>query len=145
MTPPATSVWKIGIPTNGRWECSVGMLHCTSSVCRNASPYHSFSGEIKSCSVKMIHSGERLGGSHLWRDTWVVDATSSIFYTWVAQFQTFPYHFPHQDVEVFRILPEPYGDMIQCDECEEWSHMNCVGLSTPFKNRENWFCFVWIK
>ena len=29
---------------------------------------------------------------------------------------------------------------VQCDKCEEWFHMNCVGLSTPPLNCENWFC-----
>ena len=33
-------------------------------------------------------------------------------------------HFPYQEVEVFCncLMPEMYGDMIQCDECEERFH-----------------------
>jgi len=32
-------------------------------------------------------------------------------------------HFPYQEVKVFCncLRPKTYGDMIQCDECEEWS------------------------
>jgi len=32
-------------------------------------------------------------------------------------------HFPYQEVEVFCncLMPETYGDMIQCNKCEEWS------------------------
>jgi len=32
-------------------------------------------------------------------------------------------HFPYQEVEVFCncLVPEMYGDMIQCNECQEWS------------------------
>ena len=25
-------------------------------------------------------------------------------------------------------MPEVYDDMVQCDECEEWFHLSCVGL-----------------
>ena len=144
MTPPVTSVGKIGIPAKGQpyQECSVGMLHCTRSVRRNASPYQkSFSGEIKSCGVNMIQwTKDWRRGLHqvlkclMTIGTWVFDATSSTSYTWEASTVS-DNHFPYQEVEL-------YGDMIQCDECEEWSHMNCVGLSTLPKNSKNCSCSV---
>ena len=53
-------------------------------------------------------------------------------------------HFPYQEIEVFCNcqMPETYGDMIQCDKCEEWYHMKCVGLLIPPTNTENWYCSV---
>ena len=51
-------------------------------------------------------------------------------------------HFPYLDITVFCtcLMPETYDDMIQCENCEEWYHMNCVGLSAPPKVSENWYC-----
>ena len=51
-------------------------------------------------------------------------------------------HFPYLDITVFCtcLMPETYDDMIQCENCEEWYHMNCVGLSAPPKDNENWYC-----
>ena len=51
-------------------------------------------------------------------------------------------HFPYLDITVFCtcLMPETYDDMIQCENCEEWYHMNCVGLSAPPKDSENWYC-----
>jgi len=50
-------------------------------------------------------------------------------------------HFPYLEVEVFCNcqMPGTYGDMVQCHECEQWFHMNCVGLCTP--PDDNWFLF----
>ena len=36
------------------------------------------------------------------------------------------------------LMSETHGDVVQCDECEQWVHMNCVGLSTP--PNDNWLC-----
>ena len=41
---------------------------------------------------------------------------------------------------VANFLPETYDDMIQCENCEQWYYMNCVGLSAPPKDSENWYC-----
>ena len=32
-----------------------------------------------------------------------------------------------------------YGDMVQCDECEKWFHLKCVGLE-ELTTEENWSC-----
>lgn len=41
-------------------------------------------------------------------------------------------HFPYREVKVYCScqMPEAYGDMIQCDKCEHWYHIQCVGLSS---------------
>ena len=51
-------------------------------------------------------------------------------------------HFPYQEVEVFCscLMPESYGDMIQCDKCEQWYHIRCVGLSSIPRDTELWNC-----
>ena len=51
-------------------------------------------------------------------------------------------HFPYREVEVFCScqMPDSYGDMIQCDTCEHWYHICCVGLSSIPKDTELWNC-----
>ena len=34
-------------------------------------------------------------------------------------------------------MPDTYGDMVACDECETWYHLKCVG--NPSKDK-NWSC-----
>ena len=49
--------------------------------------------------------------------------------------------FPYIEIELYCEcnMPEVYDDMIQCDECEEWFHLSCVGLQTPPAESE-WYC-----
>ena len=51
-------------------------------------------------------------------------------------------HFPYREVEVFCscLMPESYGDMIQCDKCEQWYHIRCIGLSSIPRDTELWNC-----
>jgi len=39
-------------------------------------------------------------------------------------------YFPGREIELFCScqMPETYDDMIQCDTCEDWYHLKCVGL-----------------
>ena len=37
-------------------------------------------------------------------------------------------------------MPETYGDMIACDKCGDWYHMDCVGLERPPPKQEQWNC-----
>ena len=48
--------------------------------------------------------------------------------------------FPYQEIEVFCTceMPECLDNMIQCDGCEEWYHMACVGLKTPPPDTDSW-------
>ena len=48
----------------------------------------------------------------------------------------------HQDIEEFCNceMPECLDNMIQCDGCEEWFHMSCVGLEIPPPETEPWHC-----
>ena len=50
--------------------------------------------------------------------------------------------FPYQEIEVFCTceMPECLDNMIQCDGCEEWYHMACVGLKTPPPDTDSWHC-----
>ena len=51
-------------------------------------------------------------------------------------------HFPYREVEVFCScqMPESYGDMIQCDNCEKWYHIHCIGLASTPGDTELWNC-----
>lgn len=48
--------------------------------------------------------------------------------------------FPAESVNIFCHckMPEEYGDMIQCDDCNEWYHLKCVGINTSVAG--NWTC-----
>ena len=50
--------------------------------------------------------------------------------------------FSYREVQVFCIclMPESYGDMIQCSKCEHWYHIRCVGLSSIPRDTEVWNC-----
>ena len=39
-------------------------------------------------------------------------------------------YFPGREIELFCScqMPETYDDMIECDTCEDWYHLKCVGL-----------------
>ena len=51
-------------------------------------------------------------------------------------------HFPHQEIELYCscLMPETYGDMVQCDKCELWYHIRCVGLASLPVDTEFWNC-----
>ena len=51
-------------------------------------------------------------------------------------------YFPYREIEVFCscLMPESYGDMIQCDKYEHWYHIRCVGLSSIPRDTELWNC-----
>ena len=51
-------------------------------------------------------------------------------------------HFPYREIELFCtcLMPDTYGDMVQCDKCKLWYHINCVGLLTLPGNTEQWNC-----
>ncbi len=55
----------------------------------------------------------------------------------------YPQTLPAHSIEVFCDceLPETFDNMVQCDKCEMWFHLTCVGLntSTPISQTE-WFC-----
>lgn len=36
-------------------------------------------------------------------------------------------------------LPEVYDNMIQCDGCDNWFHLRCVGVKSPTLT-EKWYC-----
>lgn len=38
------------------------------------------------------------------------------------------------------LLPDNYGDMIGCDNCDKWYHKICVGLTDAFNDTEPWSC-----
>ncbi len=47
-------------------------------------------------------------------------------------------YFPYFQLEVYCHckMPETYGDMVECEECEEWYHIRCVNANTMAK----WLC-----
>ena len=49
-------------------------------------------------------------------------------------------YFPMQEIELYCtcLMPETYGDMVQCDACEKWYHLRCVGLLEP--PQVDWIC-----
>ena len=51
-------------------------------------------------------------------------------------------HFPYREIELFCscLMPETYGDMVQCDSCEQLYHVGCVGLSSLPSDTELWNC-----
>ena len=51
-------------------------------------------------------------------------------------------YFPFREIELFCScqMPETYGDMIECDKCGDWYHMDCVGLKSPPPEQEQWNC-----
>ena len=53
-------------------------------------------------------------------------------------------HFPYREIELFCtcLMPETYGDMVQCDKCEQWYHTGCVGLYTLPSDTELWNCLT---
>ncbi|KAE8747072.1 hypothetical protein FOCC_FOCC006210 [Frankliniella occidentalis] len=38
------------------------------------------------------------------------------------------------------LLPDNYSDMISCDQCDDWYHKICVGLSASFDDNNPWNC-----
>ena len=51
-------------------------------------------------------------------------------------------YFPGREIELFCScqMPETYDDMIQCDTCEDWYHLKCVGLKEFPLKLEQWNC-----
>ncbi len=50
--------------------------------------------------------------------------------------------FPAREIELFCVclMPETCGDMIECDNCSNWLHMNCVNLSFLPGEMDIWHC-----
>lgn len=51
-------------------------------------------------------------------------------------------YFPHRVIELFCVclMPETYGDMIECDNCSKWFHLKCMNLSDPPGVQDIWHC-----
>ncbi len=53
-----------------------------------------------------------------------------------------PVHSPNQaTISVYCDceLPEEYDNMVQCDYCDFWYHLTCVGVEIP-SLMDNWLC-----
>ena len=50
--------------------------------------------------------------------------------------------FPYITLELFCTcyMPETYDDMVECEECGEWFHLKCMGLTKAPTEDELWFC-----
>ena len=50
-------------------------------------------------------------------------------------------YFPYTCVDIYCYckMPETYGDMVQCDECDEWYHIRCVPVDKR-KISAKWLC-----
>ena len=51
-------------------------------------------------------------------------------------------HFPVREIELFCTceMPQTYDDMVECEQCDNWFHLSCVGLSNAPNNSETWLC-----
>ena len=38
------------------------------------------------------------------------------------------------------LMPDTFGDMIQCETCHKWFHAKCLGLLTLPNCNEKWYC-----
>ena len=49
---------------------------------------------------------------------------------------------PFRQIDLFCtcLMPDTYGDMVACDECERWYHIKCVKLQQCPKEEEKWTC-----
>ena len=49
---------------------------------------------------------------------------------------------PIMNINVFCscLMPDTYGDMVQCGLCEQWFHIKCVGLHSLPSSAEEWNC-----
>ena len=50
--------------------------------------------------------------------------------------------FPYVTLELFCTchMPETYDDTVECEECGEWFHLKCMGLTKAPTEEELWFC-----
>ena len=50
--------------------------------------------------------------------------------------------FPGREIELlcFCLMPETYDDMIECDNCSKWFHINCVNLRSIPGEMDIWHC-----
>ena len=50
--------------------------------------------------------------------------------------------FPYATLDLFCTchMPETYDDMVECEECGEWFHLKCMGLTKAPTEDELWFC-----
>ena len=48
--------------------------------------------------------------------------------------------FPHREIAIFChcLMPETYADMVECDRCNKWFHISCVGIKIPPTEAEQW-------
>lgn len=51
-------------------------------------------------------------------------------------------YLPFRQIDLFCtcLMPDTYGDMVACDECERWYHIKCVKLQQCPKEEEKWTC-----
>ena len=51
-------------------------------------------------------------------------------------------HFPVREIEFFCTceMPQTYDDMVECEQCDNWFHLSCVGLPNAPNNSETWLC-----
>ncbi len=47
-----------------------------------------------------------------------------------------------KDIYVYCVclMPDTYGDMVQCDICHKWFHIKCVGILTLPNTDDKWCC-----
>ena len=52
--------------------------------------------------------------------------------------------FPAHSIELFCDceLPEAYDNMVECEKCEKWFHLTCVGLKSIPPPQKEWLCKV---
>ena len=50
--------------------------------------------------------------------------------------------FSYKQIELFCtcLMPETFDDMVACDQCEQWYHLKCVGLSVAPQDSVAWLC-----
>lgn len=50
-------------------------------------------------------------------------------------------HFPFVQIELFCtcLMPETMDDMVECEECEKWLHLKCMGHTQAPEKDELWF------
>ena len=50
--------------------------------------------------------------------------------------------FPGREIELHCVclMPETYGDMIECDNCRKWLHLKCMNLTQHHHEIDVWHC-----
>ena len=51
-------------------------------------------------------------------------------------------YFPTREIELYCVclMPDTYGDMVECDKCCRWYHMKCVNLKSLPGVMDPWHC-----